>query len=63
MLFIQIEEELDKRRSHLYVKAYEDDPMMRKKKRTFLTMIALGSEDTECIEVIVNYLENPGRAP
>ncbi|KAH9209440.1 hypothetical protein DL95DRAFT_413897 [Leptodontidium sp. 2 PMI_412] len=60
MLFIQIEQELDKRRSHLYVKVYEDDPMMRMKKRTSLTMTALGSEDTECVEVIVNYLENPG---
>jgi hypothetical protein len=59
MLFRQIEEELKRLRSPLWVLAYEREPSMMREKRLSLTTLVLAEEDDECMKVIAREFQNP----
>lgn len=58
-LFLQIEDELKRRRNPLWVQAYEGDPLMTREKILSLTALALAEEDEECMEVIAEEFQSP----
>ncbi|KAL2063798.1 hypothetical protein VTL71DRAFT_5603 [Oculimacula yallundae] len=57
MVFSQVEDELKKRRNPLYIQAYEEDATMMKDKRLSLTVLILGSQDEECLQVLAQTFE------
>jgi hypothetical protein len=59
MLFHQIEEELKRLRNPLWVRAYEQDPVMMREKRASLAGLVLTEEDDECMEVMARAFQNP----
>ncbi|OBT60983.1 hypothetical protein VE03_09640 [Pseudogymnoascus sp. 23342-1-I1] len=59
MLFLQIEDQLKRVRNPLWVRAYEQDPLMAKEKRASLTALVLAGEDDESMEIIAQEFQKP----
>jgi hypothetical protein len=59
VLFHQIENELKRLRNPLWVRAYEQDPLMMREKRAALTTSVLAQEDDECMKVMAREFQNP----
>jgi hypothetical protein len=59
ILFSRIENELKRLRNPLWVRAYEEDPLLTREKRASLTMLALAMEDDECLRVMAEMFQNP----
>lgn len=54
MLFLQIEDELKRRRNPLWVQAYEVNSTMMREKRLSLTAMVLKGDDEECLQVMTD---------
>jgi hypothetical protein len=59
MIFGGIEKELQRLRNPLWVRAYEEEPLMMKEKRASLTSLVLAEEDEECLKVMAEKFQNP----
>lgn len=59
VLFHQIEDELKRLRNPLWVRAYEQEPLMMREKRASLTTLVLAEEDDECMRVMAREFQNP----
>lgn len=60
MVFMRIEEELEKKRNPLWVRAYKEARgPLAKQKRLSLTLLAMIEQDEECLEVMANIFTNP----
>ncbi|RFU23990.1 hypothetical protein B7463_g12347, partial [Scytalidium lignicola] len=55
--FMCVEEKLKLLRNPLWVRAYENDPLMAQHKRSSFTALVLAEEDQECMEVMVNVFQ------
>ncbi|KAH8802625.1 hypothetical protein F5884DRAFT_802467 [Xylogone sp. PMI_703] len=59
MLFLRIEDELKRLRNPLWVRAYEEDPVLMSNKRSSLTALVLAEQDEECMEVMARLFQDP----
>jgi hypothetical protein len=59
LLFHQIEDELKRLRNPLWIRAYEQEPLLMREKRLSLTALVLAEEDDECMEVMARVFQNP----
>jgi hypothetical protein len=58
LLFSQIEDALKSVRNPLWVRVYEEDPIMMREKRGSLTGLALALEDEECLRIMAQKFED-----